>query len=138
MKRMSPTAPNLPRVVSSYVDAGRRADELFGHGVNVCMVNTDEPGWGGCSADLDAAIATHKRRLKAQEAERKRSENVEGGGDVGGASGGAVTKLLPESEYASHTAVVCKDLMIHPLQIADAIERGADGVLLMVSRLTEV
>jgi len=137
MKRMSPTAPNLPRVVSSYVDAGRRADELFGHGVNVCMVNTDEPGWGGCSADLDAVVATHKRRLKAQESERKRAENG-GGEDVGAASRGAPSKFLPESEYASHTAVVCKDLMIHPLQIADAIERGADGVLLMVSRLTEV
>ena len=138
MKRMSPTAPNLPRVVSSYVDAGRRGDELFGHGVNVCVVNTDEPGWGGCSADLDAVVAVHKRRLKAQEAERKRSE--ESGGKAGGEGGGAVGEIsvsgaLPESEYASYSAVVCKDLLIHPLQIADAVERGADGVLLMVGNL---
>jgi indole-3-glycerol phosphate synthase len=122
VKRMSPTAPNLPRVVSTFTDAGRRADELFGYGVNVCMVNTDGPGWGGAHEDLEAAVATQKRRRTAQQQ-----------AEVDYLAAAPEAATATPAEWAAHTAVVCKDLIIHPLQVAAAVERGADGVLLTVT-----
>ena len=52
MKRLSPTAKELPREVDEYMDAGRRSRELYDWGVNVVMINTDEMGWGGNLDDL--------------------------------------------------------------------------------------
>lgn len=61
MKRLSPTAAQLPRTVSGYVDAGKRAKELFELGVNVMCVNTDKAGWGGSMDDLSSVTAVHKK-----------------------------------------------------------------------------
>jgi len=121
LKRLSPTALNMPRTVGSFVDAGRRADELFDWGVNVLMVNTDETGWGGNKNDLDSVAAAVKARVERR---KTASENPE------------LAPNVKTGVYASgpmHTAILCKDIIIHPLQIAEAVERGADGVLLIAS-----
>jgi indole-3-glycerol phosphate synthase len=108
MKRLSPTASaNMPRTVAGFVDAGRRAQEIAAQGVSVVMVSTDEMGWGGKLDDLSDVLATTKAARKGE--------------------------LTPSGEEQRDVAVVMKDLIIHPIQIAEAVERGADGVLLMAN-----
>ena len=108
MKRLSPTASaNMPRTVAGFVDAGRRAQEIAAQGVSVVMVSTDEMGWGGKLDDLDDVLATTKAARKGE--------------------------LTPSGEQQRDVAVVMKDLIIHPIQIAEAVERGADGVLLLAN-----
>ena len=128
LKRSSPTSPALPRVVAAYGDAGRRTDELLRSGIGTVMVNTNAEGWGGSDADLESAVAAHrsfKRGIAAasdsgpRNPEASKSEAADS--DSGVLSG------------ESRTAVIAKDLIIHPLQIAAAVERGADGVVLVAS-----
>ena len=120
MKRTSPTSPTLGRNVGFFHDAGRRATELFDMGVNIILANVDGPGWGGDLADLDAIVAAQKRR------------------DADGVRVGGEGVAETAADRGARTAVVCKDLFIHPLQVARAVERGADGVLLMAPVLGPV
>mmetsp|Transcript_31194 Transcript_31194/g.70068 ORF Transcript_31194/g.70068 Transcript_31194/m.70068 type:complete len:259 (+) Transcript_31194:124-900(+) len=108
LKRLSPTAPNMPRTVGTFADAGARSEELFKMGANVVMVNTDSFGWGGSMEDLSSVTRAKREREK-----RLKEDGVEG----------------------SPTAVVCKDLIIHPIQVALALEHGCDGVVLLASVL---
>lgn len=93
LKRTSPTSPTLPRRVGSYGDAGARSEELFQVGCTVVAVNTDTAGWGGSLADLDSVVAARKKRIR---------------------SSGAPAQ--PNGLGNAGSAVVCKDLIIHPLQ----------------------
>ena len=108
MKRRSPTARDLPHDVDDFADAGRRSVELFaGFGANVVMVNTDEMGWGGSLDDLHAVVAARDGGVEEGEGKKEKK----------------------------HCAVLAKDIYLHPLQIAAAVDAGADGVLLMASVL---
>ena len=80
----------MPRTVGTFADAGARSEELFMMGANVVMVNTDSFGWGGSMEDLSAVTRAKREREK-----RLKEDGVEG----------------------SPTAVVCKDLIIHPIQV---------------------
>jgi indole-3-glycerol phosphate synthase len=108
LKRLSPTAPNMPRTVGSFLDAGKRANELFDSGVNVVMVNTDATGWSGSMDDLDSVAAAVKQRSLKRRAEETNVNNEKGKGP---------TASAVYSSGPSFTAVLCKDLFIHPLQV---------------------
>ena len=113
MKRLSPTAKELPREVDEYMDAGRRSRELYDWGVNVVMINTDEMGWGGNLDDLRSVGKSRRQVLHKQ-------------------NGGVGDR---DTLSDASRAVLAKDIYLHPLQIAAAVESGADGVLLMASVL---
>ena len=108
MKRRSPTARHLPFIVDKFQDAGRRSRELFEMGASVVMVNTDQIGWGGSLDDLRAVDEMRQRRS---------AESVD------------------NAEVHIRSAILAKDVYLHPIQIAAAAEAGADGVVLMASLL---
>lgn len=103
LKRRSPTIPQRRNVVE-FSSAAKFAELLALAATDAFLINTDETEYGGNLQDL-------QETSKAL----------------------AVTRSTgPGVAAPSVPACICKDIIIHPVQIAQALENGANGVLLIV------
>jgi hypothetical protein len=92
--------------------------------VDALMINTDEQEYGGKLGDLkETARALRVRSLRELSGQSSRS---------GSSSSGSTGASSGQSSPPQRPAILCKDLIIHPVQIAQALENGADGVLINV------
>jgi indole-3-glycerol phosphate synthase len=103
LKRRSPTIPHSRNVVE-FQSAAKFAELLAQAEVDALMINTDEQEYGGKLADL-----------------RETSKAL---------------RLLPsplqQQQQRPPPVCIAKDIIIHPVQIAQALENGANGILLNV------
>lgn len=133
IKRASPTSEALPRGVASFGDAADVAVAAAQWGADVVFVNTDAQGWGGDVDELQRACERLKpRKVPApspEEADAAEARHAAAEDD--GGAGAAPVRRHPDDPQPGRPPVVMKDLIVHPLQIALAVERGAAGVYLM-------
>jgi len=119
LKRRSPTVPHRRNVVE-FQSAAKFAELLAMAEVDALMINTDEQEYGGRLGDL-------KETARALRVRSPRVLN-----DRSGSSGSSTVVSSEQPSPPQQPAVICKDLIIHPVQIAQALENGADGVLINV------
>lgn len=103
LKRRSPTIPQRRNVVE-FSSAAKFAELLALAATDAFLINTDETEYGGNLQDL-------QETSKAL----------------------ALARSTTPPSSSSVPACICKDIIIHPVQIAQALENGANGVLLIVS-----
>ena len=110
LKRRSPTIPQRRNVVE-FQSAAQFAELLALANVDALMINTDEQEYGGKLSDLKETTRALQRGGQLQLQQQQQQQL-------------ATTTLPP--------ACIAKDIIIHPVQIALALENGANGVLLNV------
>jgi len=104
VKRRSPTVIERRNVVE-YSTAGKFCELLTRAKTDAFMINTDEMEYGGSFPDLKESVQ-------------------------------AVREVAYSTKSISSNpppAIIQKDIIIHPVQIAQALENGAAGVLLIVA-----
>lgn len=103
LKRRSPTISTRRNVVD-FQSAAKFAELLTLADADAFLINTDEQEYGGKLSDLKE---TSKALIKLRQPS-------------------------PGLSNSPTPACICKDIIIHPVQIAQALENGANGVLLIV------
>ncbi len=105
MKRESPTVPTHRNIVE-FSSVGQFGQLLASVNVDALLVNTEEHEYRGSLSDLKECTTA----LKQQVAEAATAAKV----------------------AAPPPSCILKDIILHPIQIAQALENGASGVLLNV------
>ncbi|CAM9253252.1 unnamed protein product [Chrysoparadoxa australica] len=105
IKRRSPTSSTLPHDIASFEDIKPVAAQARDWGCDAVMINTDRFAYGGDVGELEQAV-------KAVRYE------------------GAASK-----DPAPGPPVIMKDFIIHPLQMALGLEKGAAGCILSAAIL---
>ncbi len=146
LKRMSPTAAGLPRAVAEVADMGALADAVAAWPVDAVMINTDGFSYGGSADDLRRACQLLRQAPRPQFVAREldllaRSADVDvaAGRDPSGSWTGAAAAPPPpppsDEEDPTRPPTLCpvimKDIVLHPLQVAQAAEAGACAVYLI-------
>ena len=106
IKRKTPNGSAEPRSIASFSEIGAVAEQLANLNVDALMIGVDDVWYGGNHED----IRVIKEHFRTQ-----------------------VTSFISDDE--SIPPIIARDIIIHPIQMALAIERGADAVVLMASVL---
>jgi len=133
LKRQTPCGPQSgPRQLADYATAGDIAQQMVSYGADAIMVNTDFGGWGGDLLDLTTTAQNvncfrlpKKRHIDAMVQQSK--DGMEQQLDV--------EKHWVPDPPKKDFPVIMKDIIIHPIQVALALETGANCVHLCATIL---